>query len=121
MNLRTLKTQCKRAREVLIEHHGVKARYFLKATGDESIDAPRGMELRFDRGGWLDPGPLPGTPLYWAGPGYDDDGDDPQLPTDLLAEITMWQHWKPSAAEIAEWDAHADRENANLAAIGGAA
>ncbi len=116
MNLRILKKQCKRAREVLIQYHGVKPDCFSSANGSESIDTPHGMEKRFDRRGWLEPGLLRGTPVYWSEPSYYEGESDCQLPTSLLAEIIMWQHWKPSAAEIAEWDAYADRENAKLSA-----
>jgi hypothetical protein len=115
MNLRILKKHCKRARDVLIQYHGVKPDCFTSADGGESINTPHGMEKRFNRNGWLDPGLLPGTPVYWSEPTYYEGESDCQLPTDLLSEIIMWQHWKPSAADIAEWDAHADRENAALA------
>lgn len=86
MNRRILKKQCKRAVEILVAHHGYRARDFAPATGDETIDAPIGMERRAVRRGFLEPGPLAGTPLYWSHDYWSQDADA-YLPTHVLEDI----------------------------------
>jgi len=65
MNLHALKTECERAVSVLVEKYGYKPDAFNPADGDETVAAPKDMEPRFVRHGFLEPGPLPGTPVCW--------------------------------------------------------
>lgn len=90
MNRRTLKKKCHRAVRVLVEKHGYSLRQFKPSDGEESIDAPVGMERRFVRGNWLEPGPLKGTPLLWEKTSYEYDEWDAELPTEVLAKIEHW-------------------------------
>lgn len=91
MNLRTLKKRCKLARDILIRDHGYRPEDFTLATGDESIYAPTNMEARFQRHGFLEPGPLPGTPLIWTQPDYHGESDC-YLASDVLADIIHTEH-----------------------------
>ncbi|CAB4137588.1 hypothetical protein UFOVP326_41 [uncultured Caudovirales phage] len=92
MNLRTLKKRCKLARDILIRDHGYRPKDFTLADGDESIDAPTNMEARFQNYGFLDPGPLPGTPLLWRRTNYEADEWDYSLPCEHLADIIYIEH-----------------------------
>ncbi|NEV79295.1 hypothetical protein DYI24_19885 [Rhodopseudomonas sp. BR0C11] len=75
----------------LIAKHGFFPRDFVKSDGQESIDTPIGMERRFDRNGWLNPGPLKGTPLLLVQTSVECDEWDCKLPTDALEEIDLWR------------------------------
>lgn len=90
MNRRILKKRCKRALAALIEKHGYSAETFIPAQGEESIDAPAGMKGRGVSAGWLNPGPLKGTPLIWRRVTYEYDEWDCFLPSLELAEIEFW-------------------------------
>lgn len=90
MNRRILKKRCKRAVEVLIAEHGYRRADFHPSGGEESIDAPPGMEARFVRRGWMEPGALKGTPLYYA-PG--DREADAVLPSSILADLILWSFY----------------------------
>ncbi len=70
MTRRGLKKACKRAMEILISQHGYRRDEFARAGGEESIDTPAGMRVRGRRvtAAFLDPGPLPGTWLWWETP-----------------------------------------------------
>lgn len=61
------------------------------ATGEESIDAPPGMEARFVRRGWLEPGALKGTPLYCD---RSDREADPKLPNEMLVGLIYWSFFR---------------------------
>lgn len=87
MNRRTLKKHCKRAMKVLIERHGFPADSFHPADGDETLEAPNGMERRFVRRIWLEPGPLPGTMLLWLRTSYECEEWDCELPSETLATL----------------------------------
>jgi hypothetical protein len=115
MNLRIIKKQCKQAMAVLIAEHGYKPSDFQPADGGESIYAPCGLEKRFDRNGFLEPGPLPGTPLLWRKVSYEYDDWDAFLPSEELRDIIHWANFRPSKEEIAECDAWAERQNKLLA------
>ncbi|MDN5006425.1 hypothetical protein ACFQZO_37060 [Bradyrhizobium sp. GCM10027634] len=117
MNLRILKKQCKQAMVVLIAEHGYKPCQFVAADGDESVYAPVGMEARHDRNGFLQPGPLPGTPLIYRRVSVEYDEWDSFLPSEELRDIIHWMHFRPSKEEVAEWDAFAAAQN-NLLAEG---
>ena len=103
MNRRTLKKKCKRAMAVLIEKHGYRPDQFLPADGWEAIDAPKSMEGRFVRRGFLEPGPLKGTPLLWCQVSYECDEWDADLPTRVLADIEFWESM--STEELNAWAA----------------
>ena len=96
MNRRILKKHCKRAMTTLIEKHGYSTKTFIPAQGEESIDAPAGMKGRGvltyldGSAGWLNPGPLKGTPLIWRQVSYEYDEWDCFLPSLELAEIEFW-------------------------------
>ena len=92
MNRRILKKRCKRAMEILIRDHGYKPAAFRLATGDESIDAPTAMEAQFQRHGFLEPGPLPGTPLLWVRTSYECEEWDARLPCQRLEDIVHAEH-----------------------------
>lgn len=104
MNLRTLKKLCKRAIPELIAKHRYRPEDFLPADGSESVYAPPGMEKRFVRNGFLDNGPLKGTPLLWVKTSYEYDEWDAILPCEMLREIKFWENWEPSPEELAEWN-----------------
>lgn len=93
MNLRTLKKHCIRAKATLIAEHGYREDAFSPASGEETIDAPSRMERRFVCRGFLDPGPLKGTPLLWSRTSYECDDWDCFLPTELLAQIKAWENF----------------------------
>ncbi|BCW88034.1 hypothetical protein sos41_11720 [Alphaproteobacteria bacterium SO-S41] len=101
MNLRTLKKHCRRAVAILIAEHGYRPDDFLPAAGEETLDAPIGMEARFVRNGFLSPGPLAGTPLAWARGWYGSEGEEPVLPIDVLSEIILWRDFEPTAEDLA--------------------
>lgn len=90
MNRRTLEKHCARAMQTLIAEHGYRADQFSPSDGEESIDAPSGMERRFVWRGWLRPGPLRGTMLLWRKTSYETDEWEPILPTQMLADIQLW-------------------------------
>lgn len=93
MNRRTLKKHCQRAMVTLIRDHRYKAADFSRARGDETLDAPAGMERRFvERSGMLKPGPLKGTPLLWEKASYEYDEWDCRLPSQVLADIEYWEN-----------------------------
>lgn len=114
MNRRVLKKRCKRAMEVLIANHGYRPDQFQRSDGQESIYTPAGMDKQFDERGFLEPGPLKGTPLLWEQVSYEYDEWDAKLPTEVLSDIIFWSNFKPSAADVASWNAHADAQNALL-------
>lgn len=93
MNRRTLKKLCHRAKAELIATGQFNASDFDSADGEETIDAPRGMETRFIRNGFLEPGPLKGTPLMWFRTSYEYDEGDYKLPTAILADIKLWENF----------------------------
>ena len=101
MNRRILKKRCKIAVEALIRDYGYKAADFLPARGEETIYAPQGMSGRAVSRGYLDPGPLPGTPLHWSRTSWDCDDWDCSLPTDVLASTIHWTYFRPSAEDLA--------------------
>ncbi|RVT96206.1 hypothetical protein EOD42_13905 [Rhodovarius crocodyli] len=111
MNRRILKKQCKRAMEVLIQHHGYRASSFKAATGDECIVVlAKGFDRRqLDDGrpepdwAWLHPGPLKGTPLFYRQVNHEHDEWDHKLPTEELADITTdWSGFlAPAGSEAA--------------------
>lgn len=84
MNRRTLKKHCKRAVPILIERYGYKPDAFNPADGSETVDAPTSMERRNVRHGFLEPGPLPGTPVCWL-IDYFGEGDC-YLPSEMLKD-----------------------------------
>jgi hypothetical protein len=88
MNRRTLKKHCARAMETLIAKYGYQRRYFVRSEGDETVYAPSGMERRFVRHDFLQPGPLKGTWLYYCADYFGE--TDHELPICILrdAEIT---------------------------------
>lgn len=90
---RILKKRCKRAMEVLIAEHGYRPADFQPATGEEAIDAPPGMEARFVRRGWMEPGVLKGTPLWWERYSMCNDADA-RLPSTLLADLILWSFFR---------------------------
>lgn len=107
MNRRILKKHCKQAMEILIREHGYRADQFAPSDGQESVDAPTNMEKRrrrrrFDVPGFLNPGPLKGTPLLWQRTSHEYDEWDAKLPTEVLAEIEMWASIAPE--DFAEWE-----------------
>jgi hypothetical protein len=89
MNRRILKKRCKRAMEVLIAEHRFPRAAFHPATGDETVAAPAGIDPRFDWHGFLEPGPLKGTPLYWAKDPMSQDADA-HLPSVMLEDVIFW-------------------------------
>lgn len=93
MNRRTLKKHCKRAMETLIAKHGYSRASFSRATGDETVDAPCGMERRYVRNDFLEPGPLNGTMLLWES--YVAGDGDWNLPIVVLQEIEVWEEITP--------------------------
>lgn len=94
MNRRILKKHCARAREILIAEHRYRPGDFVRADGEESIDAPRNMPARQVRPhGWLEPGPLKGTWLLWQQASVEYDEWDLKLPTDVLADINVWRFY----------------------------
>jgi hypothetical protein len=99
MNRRTLKKMCKRAMEALIAEHGYDRASFVQSDGETSIDAPRGMERRFVRNGFLEPGPLKGTWLHERRVSVEYDEWDCFLPTDELSQILVYQNF-----DYAEWE-----------------
>lgn len=115
MNLRIIKKQCKQAMAILIAEHGYRPSDFLPADGEEAVYAPCGMEKRYERHGFLEPGPLPGTPILWKKASYEYDEWDAYLPSEELRDIIHWSHYRPSKDEIAECDAWAERQNKLLA------
>lgn len=115
MNRRTLKKACKRAVPILIAQHRYKPEDFTPAEGDESIYAPPGMEKRFVRHGFIELGPLKGTPLLWVKTSYEYDEWDSTLPSEMLREIEFWATWEPTPEEIAGWNDHAAAANAAMA------
>jgi hypothetical protein len=97
MNRRTLKKHCKRAMETLIAKHGYRRAGFSQADGEETVYAPAGMERRHVRHGFLHPGALKGTWLYWSAD-YFGEGDY-DLPISILREIQLWEGMTPEEAE----------------------
>ncbi len=118
MNRRTLKKKCRRAMEALIARHGYARDSFVASDGGESIYAPPGMERRFDRNGFLDPGPLKGTMLLWQKTSYEYDEWDAALPSEVLREVEFWEVYQPTDEDLRAWDAAADAKNAELQAGG---
>lgn len=102
MNRRTLKKHCKRAMEVLIRDHCYHPDDFTLSDGDDSLDAPRGMERRFVRNGFLEPGPLKGTPIVWDKVDYFSNDMDCALPSEVLRDLEFWATFEPSAEDLAE-------------------
>ncbi len=109
MNRRILKKKCKQAMALLIAKHGFKLSDFKMAEGNESIDAPRGMKGRgvrpcivegHDIGGWLEPGPLKGTPLLWQGGGESNEWDV-VLPIYMAEQCEFFANATPE--ELAEF------------------
>lgn len=90
MNLRTLKKRCKAAVEVLVRDHGYPRDHFTPADGSETFDAPAGLDARFVRGNWIEPGVLKGTLVYWYRCSYEYDEWDCKLPSEMLDEINHW-------------------------------
>lgn len=90
MNRRTLKKHCQRAMRILIEKHNYDLGDFHPSDGNESIYAPKGMERRFVWHGFLEPGPLKGTPLLWERTSYEYNEWDCALPSAVLADIEFW-------------------------------
>lgn len=92
MNRRILKKRCKHAMEVLIRDHGYLRKDFYRSDGQESVYAPAGMgnRSRAVEHGFLEPGPLKGTPLHCVPGG----GESPEwscdLPSEILDDIVMW-------------------------------
>lgn len=115
MNRRTLKKLCKRAVPILIAKHRYKPEDFTPADGDESIYAPPGMEKQFVRHGFIELGPLKGTPLLWVKTSYEYDEWDATLPSEMLRDIEFWATWEPTPEDIAEWNDHAAAANVALA------
>lgn len=120
MNRRILKKRCKHAMQVLIREHGYRLDQFAPSNGEETIDLPHGFDKR-DRaayrtefGGWLEPGPLKGTPLLWEHHHTEDaDEWDCKLPSEVLQDLIGWsffvyrpEDWErepaPAAVECAE-------------------
>jgi hypothetical protein len=119
MNRRILKKRCKRAMEILIREHGYKPKDFAPSNGHESVYAPGGMEKqrtrrRWDVEGFLNPGPLKGTPLLWERTSYEYDEWDAKLPTEVLAKIEMWASITPEdLAALGGWGAPSDLDTAH--------
>lgn len=90
MDLRALKKRCKEAVEVLVRDHGYSRDAFSLADGSEAFDAPHGLEKRFTWEGWIEPGVLKGTPVYWHRCSYEYDEWDCKLPSEMLDEINHW-------------------------------
>lgn len=101
MNRRTLKKKCRRAMAILIEQHGYGADSFKPADREEAVYAPAAMERRFVRHGFLNPGPLKGTPLLWTKDSYEYDEWSANLPCEVLNEIEFWQNFEPSEKDLA--------------------
>lgn len=105
MNLRILKKLCKRAVPILVGQYGYRLESFTVADGSEAIDAPVGMERRFVRHGFIDPGLLKGTPVIWQRVSYEYDEWDCFLPSEILSEHEFWKDWEPSAEDLEDIDA----------------
>jgi hypothetical protein len=89
MNRRTLKKHCWRAVAVMIAEYGYSLHDFMSSDGSESVDAPIGMERRFVENGFLRPGPLAGTPLWFELTYLG--GMNVKLPSEMLKEIELWR------------------------------
>lgn len=105
MNRRTLKKHCIRAKAFLIAKHDYREEAFSPANGEESVYAPTRMERRFVRHGFLDPGPLKGTPLLWERTSYECDDWDCSLPSEILAHIQSWENFDYAEYERASVEA----------------
>ena len=101
MNRRTLKKHCKRAVSALIAEHGFRADQFKPSDGEEAVSTPFGMERQFDRNGFLDPGPLKGTPLLWQRTSYEYDEWDAYLPSQVLNDLKFWADFDYETHEVA--------------------
>ncbi len=99
MNRRTLKKLCRRAMAELIRDHGCSADQFLRAHGDETVDAPCTMERRFSEHGFMTP--LRGTPLLWRQVSIEYDEWDCFLPIDELSKVKAYQNFDPIAEGLA--------------------
>ncbi len=93
MNRRTLKKHCIGAKAVLIARHGYSEAAFSAARGDESIYAPSAMERRHVSNGFLDPGPLKGTPVLWERVSVEYDEWDCFLATERLEQIEAYENF----------------------------
>jgi hypothetical protein len=74
--------------EALIREHHYPRNGFFRADGEETVYAPHGMEKRFVRNDFLEPGPLKGTWLYFSKDYYGE--GDCDLPISVLREIETW-------------------------------
>lgn len=90
MNRRTLKKHCQRAVPILIAQHGYAAASFHPSDGQEAMDAPLAMERQFVRNGFLEPGPLKGTPLLWERTSYECEEWESRLPSEVLSDLEFW-------------------------------
>lgn len=90
MDLRALKKKCKAAVDALVRDHGYRRDAFSPADGSETFDAPSGLEPRFVSNGWIEPGVLKGTLVYWYRCSYEYDEWNCKLPCEMLAEIEHW-------------------------------
>lgn len=99
MNLRTIKKRCKAAVDVLVREHGYRLDQFQPADGSEALYAPLGLESRYVRRNFIDPGPLKGTMLYWYRCSYEYDEWDCKLASEVLEDIEHYA--KMSASEFA--------------------
>lgn len=98
MNRRTFKKHCQRARDTLIARHGYRPENFDLARGDETLDAPHGMERRYAEHGFIQP--LRGTPLLWRECPIYSDGDYVS-PHSVLQDIELWEKFEPTAEDLA--------------------
>lgn len=87
MTLRALKKQEKRAVKTLIRKHGFSRSDFHPSDGSEAMDAPNNLAKRHNRHGFIDPGPMNGTPLVWERTSYEYDEWDARFPSDVLADL----------------------------------
>lgn len=98
MNRRTLKKLCKRATATLVNQYAYRPDQFAPSDGQEAVDAPAGMERRSVWKGWLHPGPLKGTPLYYYRTSWECEEWGCKLPTDVLAELEHWSNFTEAEA-----------------------
>lgn len=90
MDLAELKAECERAVKVLVAEHGYSLDKFTPADGEESLYAPVDLDEKFVRHGFIEPGVLVGTPVYWARCSYEYDEWDCDLASEILREIEHW-------------------------------
>lgn len=84
VSLRQLKERERRAMRMLIEKGIYQADYFSPSDGNEAISAPRDLEPKSVEHGFVHPGLIRGTPVFWYRTSYEYEEYDVDLPSRLL-------------------------------------